>query len=171
MTVIFAWGHMERNKGFTYLEILIVMMIMGILSTMGRTAYLEYNSRKKVESETKQIVAFLDMAQTKTLGGEGTCDDYEGNYSVSTLTVGDTTTMSLTPLGCTSQATYVFPEGYTLPEGDFSVAYKVDGTGVTGSSCILLQHPKADVCGKVSLETSGSITYDFLPLSSCTCLP
>ena len=142
---------------------------MGILSTIGGRSYLEFNSRKQIESETKKIVSYLDLAQSKTLAGEPVCETYGGNYSVSTLTGASNVAMSLTPAGCSAQTTYTFPDGYSLPEGDFTVSYNPEGTGVTGDSCIILQHPRSDVCGKITIEPSGSLTDDVLPLDSCTC--
>lgn len=168
-TVIIAWARMEKSRGFTYLEIIIVMLILGIIATLGGSSYIGYNSRKQIETETQKLVSYFDLAQTKTLAGEPLCGTYAGNYIVSSATVGDDISLSLTPNGCSAQATYVFPTGYSLPEGDFTLTYNAEGTGVTGASCILLQHPKAELCGKVTIEPSGAFSDQIVPLSTCTC--
>lgn len=168
-TVIIAWARMEKSRGFTYLEIIIVMLILGIIATLGGSSYIGYNSRKQIETETQKLVSYFDLAQTKTLAGEPVCDTYAGNYSVSASTVSNSVSLSLTPLGCSAQATYTFPQGYSLPDGDFTLTYNPEGTGVTGVSCILLQHPKAELCGKVTIDPSGAFSDTIVPLTSCTC--
>jgi len=169
ITVIIAWARMEKSRGFTYLEIIIVMLILGIIATFGGSSYIGYNSRKQIETETQKLVSYFDLAQTKTLAGEPVCGTYAGNYSVSSTTDGESVSLALTPIGCSAQATYTFPTGYSLPQGDFTLTYTAEGTGITGVSCILLQHPKAELCGKVTIEPSGAFSDVIVPLSSCTC--
>lgn len=157
---------MGKNNGFTYIEMMIVMLVIGILAFTGISSYTEFNARKQTEARAKKIVEYLDVARQKTAAGDkpSSCGSYTGSYAV-TL-VGNL--MSLTPGGCVTLATHSFLD-FTFPEGDFTVTYQPLGGGMTGDRCIIIQHPKAPICEKITLESSGIVKDELLPEASCVC--
>lgn len=57
----------ESQKGYSLLEILIVVVIIGILTAIAINSFRETNDKYKVESETKEMFANLMDARGKAL--------------------------------------------------------------------------------------------------------
>ncbi len=157
---------MERNSGFTLVELMMVIFIIGFISTIGIASYTTFNARKVTESETKKVVEYLELSQSKTESGDrpSGCGTYAGYYTTS-LTG---STLSVTPSGCSAITSYTI-EDFSFPEGDFTVDYLPLGKGISGDTCILIQHPTADYCGKVEIEQSGIVKDDVVSVANCTC--
>lgn len=104
-----------KKNGFTFIEILIVITIIGVLSAIGLATYSNANKKardSRRESDLKQIQASLEMCKTTTgsypasisSGSSITCDgevfmsavpddpDADKNYTYTRLTM---TTYSL----------------------------------------------------------------------------
>lgn len=158
---------MAKNNGFTYIELMMVVFVIAILSSLGIVSYTEYNARKATENETHKLIEYLDLARTKTLTSDkpDSCSGFTGSYVISS----SSTTISMTPEGCTATATFSLDNAMTLPEGDFSVTFKPQGAGITGDTCILVSHPTQGYCGKISLEASGIAKNEQLKDSNCVC--
>jgi len=71
---------MKKNKGFTLIskacngftiiEILATVTIMGILFTIGIVSYTSFNRKQMVVQSAKNIINTLRLAQSKALNGE-----------------------------------------------------------------------------------------------------
>ena len=57
----------ESRRGFTLLEIMIVIAILGILAVIGVTNFRGLNEKYKVEAETKQFYADLMDARGRAM--------------------------------------------------------------------------------------------------------
>jgi len=76
----------ESRRGFTLLEIMIVIAILGILAVIGVTNFRGLNEKYKVEAETKQFYADLMDARGRAMQRNrmffvrfsGTGTDYTG---------------------------------------------------------------------------------------------
>lgn len=158
---------MAKNSGFTLIELTLVILILGTLSTIGFQSYADVQSRKRVEAETHIVTGFLNLAYDKTYSSDktATCGTFAGSYTVSLTDV----TLSLTPDGCPATTTHVFADGFTFPEGDFSTTFLPLARGITGDRCILIQHPTAQKCGKITIESSGIVSSEVVPLETCIC--
>ena len=62
-----AWG----NRGFTLLEILIVISILVIISSIGVGSYLNYARNIEINSVTQNVIFDLKQTQSKAMTGEG----------------------------------------------------------------------------------------------------
>lgn len=58
-----------QNKGFTMVEMVMVVVIMAILFTMGAANYRDYQQRQYLESAVLQVEADLRLAQQMALSG------------------------------------------------------------------------------------------------------
>ena len=66
-------------KGFTFIELLIGLVIMAIIFSIGFANYREFSSRQKIEGATREIKADLRLAQQKaTIGSKPTWCDING---------------------------------------------------------------------------------------------
>ncbi len=55
------------KKGFSLLEIVIVLTILTIISFIVVTVFSSFNSAQGLEKDTQSIMAYLDEAKSKTL--------------------------------------------------------------------------------------------------------
>jgi prepilin-type N-terminal cleavage/methylation domain-containing protein len=62
------------NKGYTLIEILIVIVIMGIVVTIGYSGLRDYQRRQILVSAARQLKADLKLAQEEALAGHKTTD-------------------------------------------------------------------------------------------------
>ena len=58
---------MTGREGFTLVEILVAVVILGILATMAITSFLGLSEKYKVETETKQLYADLMDARGRAM--------------------------------------------------------------------------------------------------------
>lgn len=58
------------KKGFTLIEVLIVVFVIGILSTITINYFKELNDKKKIEGLSESIAAYLEETKTKAQSGE-----------------------------------------------------------------------------------------------------
>jgi type IV fimbrial biogenesis protein FimT len=58
---------MTGREGFTLVEILVAVVILGILATMAVTSFLGLSEKYKVETETKQLYADLMDARGRAM--------------------------------------------------------------------------------------------------------
>lgn len=63
-------SHSSGRKGFTLLEVLIVVTIVGILATLSVSYYSGSQYRSKLNDAASEIVQTLRRAQSKAVAGE-----------------------------------------------------------------------------------------------------
>lgn len=166
LIVIIAMARMARNSGFTLLELVFVIMILGVLSMIALRGYGNIQQRSQTEAASMRIIEYLRLAYDKASASDktATCDTYEGSYTVA-LVGSD---MNLTPDGCPVVATYSFGD-FDFPEGDFSTTFLPLGRGVTGNTCMVVKHPRSDVCSVVTVESTGVASEELAHGASCVC--
>jgi len=62
---------MKFQKGFTLLELLIVVTITAILASVGISSYVNQQGAKLLDVTAQEIVGYLRYAQQKSIGQEG----------------------------------------------------------------------------------------------------
>ena len=67
---ILATRFCRASRGFTLIEVLLVMGITAVLLVMGAINMLGYIGRQNLESETRAIVALMRDAQSKAMSQE-----------------------------------------------------------------------------------------------------
>ena len=60
----------RRRFGFTIIELLIVMSLLGIATTLVSAAYLSFEKRERVKSAALDLKSNLRLAQNKALSGD-----------------------------------------------------------------------------------------------------
>jgi type IV pilus assembly protein PilE len=78
---------MRRERGFTLLELMIVVAVVGILAAIAVPSYREYITRSKITEATSQLSDlrikmeqyFMDNRRYSTTTGGGTCGIPGGN--------------------------------------------------------------------------------------------
>lgn len=80
---------MQRIKGFTLVEIMIVIAIIGILSAAGITSLSSGKERKVVEGEARRLAATIREVQNYALTGKQIGGQVPCKFGVQALTSGD----------------------------------------------------------------------------------
>lgn len=62
-----------KHSGFTLIELIIALSIIGLLSTLGLAYYQDFNRRQIVVQVAKDLKNNLRLAQSKALTGEKDC--------------------------------------------------------------------------------------------------
>ena len=118
---------MSKN-GFTFIELLITIVIMSILFTVGFSNFRGFASRQKIEAVTREIKADLRLAQQEAVAGKKPIDEVTG------------TTIAV----CDSASNYVL-QGYRFTYID-STSYSIDvicsgGTAVIKTISLAERYP------------------------------
>lgn len=152
---------LRNHKGFTLIELVVSVAIMGILVGGGIAAYRTFNTKQLVMTAGKEYVQLLRVAQKKAKAGEkpAGCTTLSG-YRVSVVANGSQATMyALCNGGSTvivdSQKDFstevVFTQNAAL---DFQVLLG----GVVGFGSVTLTNLTASYSYQVDITSEGSIT-------------
>lgn len=160
------------QAGFTLLELMITVTIVGILSTIAFPSYKSIISSNRITAGTNQMVTALNLARSEAVKRgqyvvvRRTGTDWEGGWQVfvdsvrdtaskeNVLDAGDTTLRtfsslpgSLTLRGSTNFADYVnySPTGISQAQGVFAIC---DSGAIAGAKLILI-----NVIGRVRMGT------------------
>lgn len=144
--------HNNLQLGFTFVEILIVLFIIMLLSTISYSSYLNYNEKAKLDTEANSLVLALEKAKKMAQSGLDTCDTFTGTYEV----VIEASAYHLDPVGCSTLYDYTMPQAIELQTSD-TVFFNSLGAPLNGA-CIIVEHTRTNKCRKVVLENSGTIS-------------
>ena len=99
---------MNAQKGFTLIELMIVVAIIGILAAIAIPAYQDYIARSQASEGVSLAGGLKTEVADNMQNGECGTSSLSGKYAASVV-VGGTVTSTLTdasPTGCTVTATY-----------------------------------------------------------------
>ncbi len=141
----------KRGSGFTLIELMITVAIIGILSTIAYPAYTDYVIRAK-RSDGKAALLSLQLAQEK----------YRANCTQYATAIGTT-------YSCATDA-YTLVGSTTSPDGNYNVGI---GSGST-SAYALTAEPKNGTftdtkCLTLSINQAGVKTVTGTGLTAAEC--
>lgn len=69
-----------RKKGFMLIGIIIIVMVIGILSTLSLARYNDFTENNKLDNDASKLVDILELARKKTVSGDNptTCASFNG---------------------------------------------------------------------------------------------
>ncbi len=138
-------------RGFTLIEVMIVVAIIGILSAVAVPAYTDYITRGRIPDATSGLAArqtrmeqWFQDARTYRAAGSTDCAigaaDNTGTYFNFTCTSGSVTTFTITATGKGAMAGFV----YTVNESATRVTTGVPTGWATNAACWVTK--KGGVC-------------------------
>jgi type IV pilus assembly protein PilA len=135
----------QMQKGFTLIELMIVVAIIGILAAVALPAYQDYTKRSKMA----EVVGFMSSARIAVAETYSTTNDLTG---IDNTAAG---------LAADDQALGSYITGLTVTDGVITVALNTDiDTSCTGDDALTLT-PTADT-------TTGSLTWEGSSDANCT---
>ena len=141
---------MEKQKGFTLIELMIVIAIIGILASIAIPAYLDYTIRSKV-SEGLQPTASVKLAIAET---------YQGNGS---FPAASNTSYGLAAPGSIN-GTYVSSITAAANTGAITIEYKLIAPGKVDAGDDVTLTPDISAVGAMQWTcTSTSIDARYIP--------
>jgi prepilin-type N-terminal cleavage/methylation domain-containing protein len=60
----------SRRRGFTLLEILIVIAVIGVIGSIVSYAFVQFKRASQLDVQVKQVISVIRLAQSKTLAAE-----------------------------------------------------------------------------------------------------
>jgi prepilin-type N-terminal cleavage/methylation domain-containing protein len=150
-------------RGFTMIELLITISIMGLLLTLGLVYYQDFNRRQILNQAAKDLSSNLRLAQSRALAGEKPLDWCDGEsetlvgYRLEFTTETEYQLMAV----CSSSASEFqvtkmvkLPTNVVGPNGT-GVLFKVLARGVEAETSFPLQGFGQEK--RVTVELSGNI--------------
>lgn len=125
---------MHRSTGFSLIELLVVVAIVGILASIAVPSYTDYITRSKLteasanlsDLRVKMEQYYLDNRRYSTTAGGGTCGIPGGNTpTVSNAKYFDFTCASANP-NATGDQTYTLTANGLTAQGIGGISYTVD---------------------------------------------
>lgn len=134
----------KTQQGFTLIELMIVVAIIGILAAIAIPAYQDYTIRAKV-TEGLNLAGAAKLAVAETYTAEGEFKNANASYGLSaTITGNNVSSVN------------------AAASGIITVAYTALGDGISGN-VVLTPDPLG---GSMTWECTGTLDPQYLP-STC----
>lgn len=62
----------EKKQGFTLIELIIVIVIISIFTTLALSTVNRFTNEKQLQNETKKVMTILELTKSKTNSGDRT---------------------------------------------------------------------------------------------------
>ncbi len=129
--------NMKKNAGVTFLELMVVVMIIAILAVVSMGVYLNYTARAKV-AEGLGLADAVKLAVAET-------QQTSGSFPTSNVTAGVQATLSSTYVDSVSVGT----------AGVITIAYKNSELGISSSGVSTIQMEPSAINGSVYWQCQG----------------
>ena len=129
----------KAQQGFTLIELMIVVAIIGILAAVALPAYQDYTARAKIS----EVMLMADGCKTAV------AEYLQSNNSFPA---------DANQAGCSTTATK-YSTGLVVSSTDATIKVKVQGTGTGADGKFLILQPTSDTARKVAITvTTGVMT-------------
>lgn len=154
----------NKQKGFTLLEVMIVLAVTAVLSVGSLSSYRSFDQTKKLEADTEEFIESIELAKKLVSSGERPCINYTGQYA---LTWG-AERFAVQPQGCAVIQEHEL-RGNIFETATSSALFNPfgRGTSLTSDVCILIRNVYHDKCNQITIETSGTAMSEPNPTCSC----
>ncbi len=154
----------DKQRGFTLLELMIVLAITAMLSVGALSSYRNFDQSKKLEADTEEFIESIELAKKLVTSGERPCVNFTGQY---VLTWG-THQFTVQPQGCSIVQERELRGNEFATTASSVLFYPLGrGTSLSTDACILIRNVYHNQCNKITIETSGTATYEANPACSC----
>jgi len=167
----------KKTSGFSLIEVLIVVSIMGILGVVTVPNYIQFGEDKKLDQAASRVTDSFNLVATRARTGENatpaTCADYAG-YEV---TINPASSALVERICCDadcSGAQSVTTNQYVLPVNTISIAQPSTPTAVrfatltglpTSQPMILLKNNVVNRCLQLTVNKQGAVSRE--AISDC----
>lgn len=151
----------KYKKGFTLIEILVVLGILAIITTLIFNTFVDFRRKKALEADTKMVVEVLIEARNQTLTSQNS-SQYGVHFSLSPVPqivlfagatyVANAVTNKVYPLASTDNILTV-----TLVGGGSNIVFNRLTGETNQSGTIILSSPSLSVTKSVTIYKTGSI--------------
>lgn len=182
LSAIYVLARMDKNKhmraGFSFLELLIVMSIMILFSTLSVGGYTAFNESKKIDSDTNQLISVIELAKKKARAGDksgimlagvdqSACD-LDGykmtilsatSYALQASMCANVSPSCTIGSGCSdiTIAPYTTASSISVSPATGSVAFRASGVAVSGISSITVTNAKNNKFKTITINGAGIV--------------
>ncbi len=161
----------EPNNGFTLLEVLIVIAIVGFVSTIGTYKFIAFQQNSELTAFAEEFASTLKTAKNKSINGEilpsQNLSDFRdpdglpywgvsvstGSYSLTENCVKPDGTLCDSP----NVETTNLKTGYSFTSSGNTDFERLTGK-MTGTGSYILRSPGNQECAKVSVGVNGYVS-------------
>ncbi len=151
---------MKANKGFSLIELMIVIAIIGILATIASFSWQRYVSNTNLRTAARDLATDFNNMRQNAVSKLDTTHTIVFDSAANTYTITGTTvqTKSLAPPGQEMGGTYIF----SLPGGGaaYTLTFLARGTLSPAAGTIELRNNRAS-WARITFNTTGKTYVTF----------
>ncbi len=151
---------MKTNKGFSLIELIIVIGIIGIVATIGVYSYQGYVANANLRSAARDLASYMNTMKQNAVSKQDTTFTIDFDKTANTYTMNGTTvqTKSLAPPEQRQGGTYIF----SLPGGGttYTLTFLARGTLSPSTGSIILKNNRTSTA-TITFNITGKTYVTF----------